>query len=82
MCAALRPKCLTSALRPMEMAVEDDDPLEALGDQPVDDGARAAAGSEHDRVARHLLLADEPVERDPEAGHVRVVADEPLALAS
>ena len=55
MCAALRPKCLTSALGAVEVAVEHDDPLEALGDQAVDDGPGAAAGPEHDRVARHLL---------------------------
>ena len=49
-------------------------------DQPVDDRPRAAAGPEDDRLARHLLLADELVEGDLEARHVRVVADEPLAF--
>ena len=64
----------------MEVAVEDDDPLEALGDQAVDDGTCPAAGPEDDREARHLLLADELVEGDAEARHVGVVADEPLAF--
>ena len=65
----------------MEVPVEDDDPLEALRDQAVDDGPRAAAGPQDDRLSRHLLLPDEAVERDLEARHVGVVADEPLALA-
>ena len=75
------PEMLDQALGPVEVAVEHDDPLEALGDEPVDDGPGAAAGAQHDRLARHLLLAHEPVEGDLEAGHVRVVADQPLALA-
>ena len=45
MWAALRPKCLTSALGPVEVAVEHDDPLEALGDEAVDD--RAARRRRH-----------------------------------
>ena len=53
---------------------------EAFGDQAIDDRARAAAGTEDDRLARHLLLADELVERDLEPGHVGVVPDESLAL--
>ena len=65
----------------MEVAVEHDDPLEAFGDEAVDDRPGAAAGTQHHRLARHLLLADEPVEGDLEAGHVRVVADQALALA-
>ncbi len=65
----------------MEVPVEHDDPLEAFGDETVDDGPGAATGAEHDRLARHLLLADEPVQRDPEAGDIRVVTDETLALA-
>jgi hypothetical protein len=65
----------------MEVAVEHDHPLEALGDEAVDDRPGATARAEHDRLARHLLLADQLVERDPEAGHVGVVADESLALA-
>ena len=72
---------LDQALGAVEVAVEHDDPLEALGDQAVDDRPGAAAGAEHHRLARHLLLADQPVERDLEAGHVGVVADQPLALA-
>ena len=68
-------------LGPMEVAVEDDDPLEALGDQPVDDGAGAAAGAEDHGGARHPLLPDEGLEGDAEARHVGVVADEALALA-
>ena len=75
------PEVLDQALGPVEVAVEHDDPLEALGDEAVDDGPGAAAGAEDDRLARHLLLADEPVEGDLEARHVRVVADQPLALA-
>jgi hypothetical protein len=65
----------------MEVAVEHDDPLEALGDQAVDDRSCAAAGAEDDGVPRHLLFADEAVERDTEPGHIRVVADEAPALA-
>ncbi len=72
---------LDEAFGPVEMAVEDDDPLEAFGDERVDDGPRTAARAEHDRLLRHLLPADEAVERDPEAGYVRVVADEPAAFA-
>ena len=81
MCAALRPKWLHQPLRAMEVAVEDDDAQEAGADQAVDDGPRAAAGPEHDRLARHLLAPDELVQRGLEARHVRVVADEPPALA-
>ena len=66
MCAALRAKNLTSALGAMEVAVEHDDPLEPGPDQAVDDGARAAAGAEDDRLARHLLAPDELVERGRE----------------
>ena len=62
-------------LGPVEVAVEDDDPQEAGGDQAVDHGPAAAAGPEHDRLAGHLLAADELVERLLEAGHVGVVAD-------
>ena len=65
----------------MEVPVEHDDPLEALGDEAVDDRPGAAAGAEHDGLAGHLLLADELVERDLEPGHVGVVPDEALALA-
>ena len=72
---------LDQPLGAVEVAVEHDDPLEALADEAVDDGPGAAAGAEHDRLARHLLPADELVERDLEARHVGVVADEPLALA-
>ena len=72
---------LDQALGAMEVPVEHDDPLEALGDEAVDDRASPAAGPEHDRLARHLLLADQTVERDLEAGHVRVMADQPLAFA-
>ncbi len=71
---------LDQALGPVEVPVEHDDPGEALGDQPVDHGSRAAAGTEDDRLAGHLLLADEAIEGDPEARHVGVVADQPLAL--
>ena len=62
------PEVLDQALGPMKVAVEHDDPLEALGDEPVDDGPSAAAGTEHDRLARHLLLADETVEGDRNPG--------------
>ena len=75
------PEMLDQALGPVEVAVEHDDPLEALGDEPVDDGPGAAPGTQHDRLAGHLLLAHEPVEGDLEAGHVGVVPDQPLALA-
>ena len=71
---------LDHRLRPVEVAVEHDDPLEALADEPVDDGARAAARAQDHGVARHLLASDELVERDLEARHVRVVPDELLAL--
>ena len=63
------------ALGAVEVAVEDHDPLEAVGDEGVDDGSRRAAGAQHDRVARHLLAADELVQGGLEAGHVGVVAD-------
>ena len=81
MCAAVRPKCLTSPSARWRCRLNTIDPLEALADEPVDDGARAAAGAQDDRLARHLLAPDEPVERDLEAGDVGVVADQPLALA-
>jgi len=71
---------LHEALRPVEVAVEDDDPHEAGPDQPMDDRPRAAAGPEDDRLARHLLATDELVERGTEARHVGVVADEPPAF--
>ena len=58
---------LDEPLGAMEVAVEDDDPLEPGPDQAVDDGPRAAAGAEHDRLARHLLAPDELVERGREA---------------
>ncbi len=74
------PEVLDQPLGPVEVAVEHDDPLEALADQAVDDGPRAAAGAQHDRGPGHLLAADEDVERDLEAGHVGVVADELAAL--
>ena len=44
-------------LRPVQVAVEDDDPLEALRDEAVDDGPRAAAGAQDHGRAGHLLLA-------------------------
>ena len=50
-------------------------------DEAVDDRPRSAAGAQHDGLARHLLLADEVVERDLEPGHVGVVPDQALALA-
>ena len=81
MWAALRREVLDHALGPMEVPVEHDDPLEALRDQAVDDGAGPATGAEHDGLAGHLLLADQPVEGDLESGHVGVVADQALALA-
>ena len=71
---------LDEPLGSMQVPVEHDDPLEALGDQAVDDRPCAAARPEDDRRARHLLLADELVEREPEAGHVGVVPDEALAF--
>ena len=71
---------LHEPLGPVKVAVEDDDPLEALADEPEDDGAGAAAGAEDDRLARHLLLADERVERDGEARDVGVVPDELASL--
>ena len=65
MWAALRPKCLTRHSAAVQVAVEHDDPLEALADQAVDHGPRTAAGAQHHRVARHLLAAHELVEGDP-----------------
>ena len=75
MCAALRPKCLTRASARWRCRLNTMTRVESLGDEPVDDRASAAAGAEDDGLARHLLLADQPVERDAEAGHVGVVAD-------
>jgi hypothetical protein len=45
------------------------------------DGPAAAARAQHHGLAGHLLATDELVEGDLEPGHVRVVPDEPLALA-
>ena len=50
------PEVLDQALRAVEVAVEHDHALEAVGDEPVDDGARPAARAQHDGLARHLLL--------------------------
>src|SRR3954452_2292996 len=72
---------LDERLRPMEMAVEDDDALESFADESIDPRASATAGSEDDRGSWHLLAADELVEGDLEAGNVGVVTDEPAALA-
>ena len=74
------PEVLDQPLPAVEVAVEHDHPLEPLADEAVDDGPRAAAGAQHDRGARHLLAADQRVERDLEPGHVRVVADELATL--
>ena len=52
-------------LRPVEVAIEDHDPGEALGHEAVDDGAGAAAGAEDHRGAGHPLLADERVRARP-----------------
>ncbi len=68
-------------LRPMEVAVEDDDAQEATRDEAVDDRPRAAPGPQHDRRAWHLLAPDQLVESDLEGRHVGVVADQPAALA-
>ena len=65
----------------MQVAIEDDDTLEPRADEPVDHGARAAARAEQDGLARHLLAADELVERRRKPGHVGVVPDEPLPFA-
>ena len=81
MCDALRAEVADQPLGAVEVAVEDDDALEARGDERVDRGAGATAGAEDDRRLGHLLLADERVERGAEADHVRVVADQPAALA-
>ena len=75
------PEVLDQAFGAVEVPVEHDDPLEALADQAVHDGPAAAASPEDDGLARHLLAPDELVERDLEAGHIGVVADQPLALA-
>jgi hypothetical protein len=64
-----------------EMAIEDDHALEAFADQAVHDRACAAAGSQEHGRAGHLLAAHEAVERDPEGGHVGVVADQAATLA-
>ena len=64
----------------MQVAVEDDDPLEALGDEAVDDGARAAAGAEDHRVARHLLRPTSLSSATLKPADVGVVADELLAF--
>jgi hypothetical protein len=81
MCEALLAEVAHQALGPVEVAVEDDDPLEALADEGRDHGSRRAAGAEHHSLAGHLLLADDLVQGDLEAGHVGVVADELLAVA-
>ena len=75
------PEMLHEAFGAVEVPVEHDDPLEALADQAVHHGPATTAGAQHHGLAGHLLAADELVERDLEPGHVRVVADEPLALA-
>ena len=75
------PEVTHQALRPMEVPVEDDDPLEAGRDQRVDRGPGAAAGADDHRCLGHLLAADQRVQRRAETDHVRVVTDQPCALA-
>ncbi len=75
------PEVLDEAFGAVEVAVEHDDALEALADEAVHHGPAPTARPQDHRHARHLLPPDEPVERDLEARHVGVVADEPLALA-
>ena len=65
----------------MQVSIEHDDSLEAFGDQPVDHRSPAPAGTQNHGGPRHLLATDKAVERDAEAGHVRVVADQSLPLA-
>ena len=79
MCDAERPKWRISPSAAVEVAVEDDHALEALGDQRVDGGPGATAGADDDGRLGHLLLADQRVERGAEADHVRVVADQPAS---
>ena len=81
MWAALRAKCLTSDSARWRCRLNTTIRGEALGDETVDHGAGPAAGAEDHGLAGHLLLADEAVEGHPEARHVGVVADQPLALA-
>ena len=51
------------ALGAVEVAVEDDDALEAGGDEAVDRGAGAAAGADDHRLRGIFWRADERVER-------------------
>ncbi len=72
---------LHETLGSVQVTVEHDDPLEAFADEAVHHGAATAASPQDHGLAGHLLATDELVQRDLEAGHVRVVADESLALA-
>jgi hypothetical protein len=73
--AADQPLC------PVQVAIEDHDPLEAFGDEPVNYGPCPAAGAQDNGLARHPLPSHKGLEADPEAEHIRVVANEALRLA-